>query len=150
MLGQFEECKTKWRPRNSEWKYYKHHMGRSEKNSAQCYLVEMDVTITATFWLCIFMMYIYAAYSCVLEERNAALWPRIGLWEGEEGTWRRNRIVQLVDRLGPSTGYDSALESQHQLCAMSPGTEKNEMRKKKSENMLYNKSLKLVFVSTLG
>lgn len=34
----------------------------------------------------------------------------------------RSRIVQLVDLLEPSTGYDSALESQHQLCAMSPET----------------------------
>lgn len=83
-------------------------------------------TKTNPSWLCI-----HAVYVNVQEERSGALWPRTALWEGEEGTGRRSRTVQLGDLLGPSTGYDSALESQHQLCAMSPGTEEKQKTKKK-------------------
>lgn len=75
------------------------------------------------------------------EEKNGGLWPHTGLWGGGEGTGRRSRTVQLGDLLVPSTGCNSALESQRQLCAMSPGTAGQH---KEGEREIYHKN---IFVS---
>lgn len=77
-------------------------------------------------WLCM-----CAVHVNVQEERSGALWLRTGLWGGEGGTGRRSRTVQLGDLLGPSIGCDSALESQHQLCARSPGTDKKKRQRER-------------------
>lgn len=58
----------------------------------------------------------------VPEERSAELWPRTGLLAGVVDTGRRSRRVQWEGLLVPRTECNSALESQRQWCATSPGT----------------------------
>lgn len=77
------------------------------------------------------IVYVYMVNVSIQEGMSEALWPHTGLWEGEEGTSRRNRTGQSGDLLVPSTGCDSAPESQHQLCATLPGTEEKQKRQKK-------------------
>lgn len=66
---------------------------------------------------------------CIPVERTAELWPRTGLWGGEEDTERRSRIDLSGDLLAPSIRCNSAPESRRQSCAKSPGTAEQRMIK---------------------